>query len=77
MMSIRRCGSPIFWHECWTIRQNGSATSCHGTGAQNAVPLPDTPLGIETGEFVELPRRALVDLGQLIWAADRSPSFGD
>jgi hypothetical protein len=57
--------------------EHGSATSYRGTGAQNAVPLPDTPLGIETGGFVELPRRALVDLGQLIWAADRSPSFGD
>jgi hypothetical protein len=53
------------------VRTARSVTTLHGTGAQNAVPLPDTPLGIERGELVELPRRALVDLGQLVYAADR------
>ncbi len=58
-------------------RRNGSATCYRGTGTQNAAPPPDHRFRIETGELIGLPRHALIDLGELIWAAGCPAIFGE
>jgi hypothetical protein len=72
--SIRTPGLPTSSDEYSTIQQSGSIFY-RGSGTQNHVLPPDKLFRIETGEPIGLPRRALIDLGQLNCAAGRPMHF--